>query len=105
MGPASIVKFRVAFVSRDIPDDARVADLSRWCVRFNETGLTPQLEGAGRSHGNLSFRIRPNDPFFVITASMLPSKQDIALWQLRHRVQVRSGTQDRMCGGGEESIE
>ncbi len=78
MNPASIVKFQVEFVSREVPDDDRLGQLRDWCVRFNRSGLTPQLEGAGRSLGNLSFRLRPNEPAFVITGSTLSSKQELA---------------------------
>jgi ribulose-5-phosphate 4-epimerase/fuculose-1-phosphate aldolase len=77
MGLASIVKFQVEFVSGEVPDDERISQLSGWCLRFNHSGLTPQLEGAGRSLGNLSFRLCPNDPAFVITASTLSSKQSL----------------------------
>ena len=54
MARASIVKFQVEFLSREIPADERVGRLSDWCLRFNHSGLTPQLDGAGRSLGNLS---------------------------------------------------
>ena len=77
MVPPSIVKFQVEFVSHDVPDDPRVAQLSGWCVRFNETGLTP-IHAEGRSLGNLSFRLRLGEPAFVITASTLPSKQSMS---------------------------
>jgi L-fuculose-phosphate aldolase len=77
MIPSSIVKFRVEFVSHDVSDDERVDHLRDWCVRFDHSGLTPPFEGVGRSLGNLSFRLRPNEPDFVITASTLMSKQDL----------------------------
>jgi L-fuculose-phosphate aldolase len=78
MSPPSIVKFKVEFLSRDVPADDRVGQLRDWCVRFNESGLTPQLDGTGPSLGNLSFRLRPNEPAFIITASALSSKQNLA---------------------------
>ena len=71
----SIVKFKVEFVSREIPQDDRVGELRDWCVRFSDEGLTPQFQGGGRSLGNLSFRIRAGEPAFVITGSTLSSKQ------------------------------
>jgi ribulose-5-phosphate 4-epimerase/fuculose-1-phosphate aldolase len=77
MVPPSIVKFRVEFLSHDAPDDERLGQLREWCVRFDHSGLTPPFEGVGRSLGNLSFRLRPDDPAFVITASTLMSKQDL----------------------------
>ena len=75
---ASIVKFEVEFVSRDVPDDDRVGQLRNWCVRFDQGGLTPKLGGTGRSLGNLSFRLQPDSPAFVITASTLSSKDELA---------------------------
>ncbi len=79
MTPPSIVKFKVEFLGHDVPDDPRVDTLRRWCERFNESGLTPLLDGAGRSLGNLSFRLRPGEPAFVITGSTLSTKQRMAL--------------------------
>jgi len=78
MSRPSIVKFKVEFVDRDVPVDPRVDQLRAWCVRFNELGLTPQLAGAGRSLGNLSFRLRPGEPAFVITGSTLSTKEALA---------------------------
>jgi L-fuculose-phosphate aldolase len=77
MVPPSIVKFRVEFLSHDPPDDERLGQLRQWCIRFDHSGLTPPFEGVGRSLGNLSFRLRPDDPAFVVTASTLMSKQDL----------------------------
>ncbi len=77
MRAPSIVKFKVEFVSRDVPDDDRVGQLRAWCVRFNQSGLTPKLEDTGRSLGNLSFRLQPDRPAFVITASTLSSKEEL----------------------------
>jgi ribulose-5-phosphate 4-epimerase/fuculose-1-phosphate aldolase len=78
MVPTSIVKFRVEFLSRGTPDDHRLGRLRDWCICFDQNGLTPPFEGVGRSLGNLSFRLQPNEPAFVITASTLMSKQDLA---------------------------
>jgi ribulose-5-phosphate 4-epimerase/fuculose-1-phosphate aldolase len=78
MAPPSIVKFKVEFVAHDVPHDARVDELRRWCERFNELGLTPMLAGAGRSLGNLSFRLRRREPAFVITGSTLSTKGALA---------------------------
>ena len=75
MNTASIVKFKVEFVSRDVPDDDRISRLSDWCVRFNQRGLTPKSQETGCSLGNLSFRLDAGSPAFVITASMLKSKE------------------------------
>jgi len=74
----SIVKFKVDFASRGPPADSRVALLRDWCVRFNQNGLTPRLNGAGRSLGNLSFRLAPGSAAFIITGSTLESKDILA---------------------------
>jgi ribulose-5-phosphate 4-epimerase/fuculose-1-phosphate aldolase len=74
----SIVKFKVEFHSAEPPQDGRVALLRDWCRRFNEKGLTPLFQGTGRSLGNLSFRISPNSPEFIITGSTLDSKKDLS---------------------------
>lgn len=76
--PPSIVKFKVEFIGRDVPTDPRVDRLRDWCVRFNELGLTPTLAGAGRSLGNLSFRLREDELAFVITGSTLSTKETMA---------------------------
>lgn len=74
----SIVKFKVEFIANEAPGDGRIGELSEWCFRFNECGLTPRLNGTGRSLGNLSFRIEPGQPDFVITGSTLDSKEKLA---------------------------
>ena len=78
MKPPSIVKFKVELVAPDVPGDERVDQLRRWCLRFNELGLTPQIPGQGRTQGNLSFRLRPGEPAFVITGSTLSTKGALA---------------------------
>ena len=102
MRPASIIKFQVEFISESVPDDDRVGQLRDWCVRFNESGLTPPFNGVGRSSGNLSFRLRPNEPAFVITGSTLSSKQSLApgdfvtvrLCDLEQKTVYAAGTRD-----------
>lgn len=74
---ASIVQFQVHFTARRAPDDVRLAELGEWCVRFNRAGLTPYFGGNGRSLGNLSFRLAPGRPAFVITGSALDSKEHL----------------------------
>ncbi|MDD5729237.1 MAG: class II aldolase/adducin family protein [Victivallales bacterium] len=73
----SIIKFRVAFISDNLPGDERIEKLSRWCLVFNREGLTPKLNGTGRSLGNLSFRYDPGKPVFIITGSTLDSKAEL----------------------------
>jgi ribulose-5-phosphate 4-epimerase/fuculose-1-phosphate aldolase len=78
MKPPSIVKFKVELISPDVPGDERVEELRRWCIRFNALGLTPEIPGQGRTQGNLSFRLRPDEPAFVITGSTLSTKGTLA---------------------------
>jgi L-fuculose-phosphate aldolase len=73
----SIVKFKVKFLSHELPQDERIKCLSGWCFRFNESGLTPRLNGTGRSLGNLSFRFGDGKPDFIITGSTLDSKEKL----------------------------
>lgn len=75
MKPFSIVKFQVEFLDEDFVADERLAELSEWCFRFNAHGLTPHFNGTGRSLGNLSYRIEPGKPEFIITGSSLDSKE------------------------------
>lgn len=78
MKVTSVVKFRVEFVSRETLVDERLRLLAEWCVRFDKSGLTPQREGTCRALGNLSFRLLPDSPAFMITASALSSKNGLA---------------------------
>lgn len=77
MKVTSIVKFTIEFESRDVPHDERISHLIRWCTRFNEVGLTPSSREGDRSLGNLSFRLHDDSPEFIITASMLTSKENL----------------------------
>jgi L-fuculose-phosphate aldolase len=66
------IRFNIAFVSHEIPRDARIDELKEWSERFQINGLTPEFEG--NYTGNLSFRSREG---FVITASGLKSKENL----------------------------
>jgi len=61
------VKFRTETLGIDVPNDPRIKELSFWCQIFDERGLAPPYEGG--SYGNLSFRLKPNSPSFIITAA------------------------------------
>ncbi len=44
-----------------------ISSLVTWCQIFNENGFTPPYNGG--SSGNLSIRIKPGEPKFIITSS------------------------------------
>lgn len=69
------VTFRTEFRERRAPHDERIAELTSWCIRFHERGLTPLYRGS--SLGNLSFRLREDENSFIITASELRVKDDL----------------------------
>jgi ribulose-5-phosphate 4-epimerase/fuculose-1-phosphate aldolase len=54
----SAKKFKIEFVSDDLPDEKEIKDLIQWCNQFSKNNLKP----------NLSFRIEDG---FVITANGL----------------------------------
>lgn len=93
MKPKSIVKFNVEFFSESFAYDERIEELSEWCFRFNENGLTPSFNGTGRSLGNLSFRIAPDRPCFIITGSTLDSKDQLEHYDF---VKVLDAASERM---------
>lgn len=63
------VKFRVEFLSRAVPADARLEELKAWCAEFHRRNFAPPY--GGFSQGNLSFRIRPGEDAFIITGSQV----------------------------------
>jgi len=65
----SAVKFKTQFVGKQIPDDVRIADLRRWAKVFHAKNLAPIINGV--SCGNFSFRVRPGENDFIITASQM----------------------------------
>lgn len=66
------VRFKVEYLSRELPKDGRIKELSYWCRKFHMQGLIPVIEG--KSVGNLSFRLRKGMSEFIITASGLEQK-------------------------------
>ena len=56
-------KFETVFISRELPDDTRTAEIMELGVKFHKMGLLPAEEGGHA--GNMSFR---NHKGFVITA-------------------------------------
>jgi L-fuculose-phosphate aldolase len=67
------IRFNTVFVSDRIPRDAKIVELKKWSETFQKSGLTPEVQG--NFTGNLSFRSKEG---FVITASGLKDKQDLA---------------------------
>ncbi|HNQ01313.1 MAG TPA: class II aldolase/adducin family protein [Syntrophales bacterium] len=70
------VKFRVEFVSRAVPADARLEELKAWCAEFHRRNFAPPY--GEFSQGNLSFRIRPGEDAFIITGSQVGWKDRLA---------------------------
>jgi L-fuculose-phosphate aldolase len=66
------IRFNTVFVSDRIPRDAKLGELKKWSKTFQESGLTPEVQG--NFTGNLSFRSKDG---FVITASGLKNKEDL----------------------------
>ena len=62
-----ITKFTTEFISNNIPNDFRIDTLRHYAALFAEYKLAPPYPGG--SHGNMSFRLTPDDPAFIITAS------------------------------------
>ena len=62
-----ITKFKTEFTSKISPKDFRVENLRHYAALFAEYELAPPYPGG--SHGNLSFRIAPEEESFIITAS------------------------------------
>lgn len=66
------IRFNTVFVSDRIPSDSKLGELKKWSKTFQESGLTPEVQG--NFTGNLSFRSKDG---FVITASGLKDKEDL----------------------------
>ena len=66
------IKYKVNFISRNIPEDARLEELKLWCRKFHEYNLAPPYPGG--SAGNLSFRLSPGQLPFIITGTAMGLK-------------------------------
>ena len=61
------IKFKTVFLKKAIPSDVRIEDLKYWISRFEFYDLCEPR--AGRSYGNMSFRVKPGENEFIITAA------------------------------------
>ncbi len=61
------VKYRTIIESADLPSDPRIEEIRKWCMVFHEKNLAPYYPGG--THGNMSFRLKPGEDSFVITAA------------------------------------
>lgn len=59
------VKFKTVALSRSCPTTPLAEELAGWCREFARLGLAPSHPSG--SYGNLSVRIRPGKPEFLIT--------------------------------------
>ena len=66
------IRFNTVLVSDKIPHETKLVELKKWSKTFQESGLTPEVQG--NFTGNLSFRSKEG---FIITASGLKDKQDL----------------------------
>ncbi|PVX24828.1 MAG: hypothetical protein CW691_06400 [Candidatus Bathyarchaeum sp.] len=66
------IRFDTVFASDNVPSDAKIGELKKWCEKFQKNGLTPEV--GGNYTGNLSFRSKEG---FVITASGLKNKENL----------------------------
>ena len=58
------IRFNTVFLSDKIPHETKIAELKEWSEIFQQSGLTPEIQG--NYTGNLSFRSKKG---FVVTAS------------------------------------
>ncbi len=61
------VKYKIIIGSETVPADERIDELRKWCRIFHDKGLAPYYPGG--THGNMSFRAKPGENTFVITAA------------------------------------
>lgn len=61
------VKYKTEYISEVVPADNRIDKLRKWCRIFHENDLAPYYPGG--THGNMSFRVKPGEDTFVITAA------------------------------------
>jgi ribulose-5-phosphate 4-epimerase/fuculose-1-phosphate aldolase len=66
------LKFKVNFISDEVPDEKGLEELKKWCNTFEKNNLLHISSGS--TLGNLSFRIEDG---FVITATSLKSKENL----------------------------
>lgn len=78
------VKFSIDFLQKVSPNlSPNLVKLIKWCQLFDHHKLAPPYPGG--SAGNLSFRIKPNNPDFIITGSRIGLKNNLSE---KHFVQV-----------------
>jgi ribulose-5-phosphate 4-epimerase/fuculose-1-phosphate aldolase len=61
------VKYRTIYESDIIPSDERITELRKWCKIFHDHDLAPYYPGG--THGNMSFRVKPENNAFIVTAA------------------------------------
>lgn len=61
------IKFKVEFISKQLPISSLLNELKNWCFTFGQSKLAPAHPSG--SAGNLSFRAEDNSDKFFITAS------------------------------------
>jgi len=66
------LKFKVNFISDEIPDEKELKELREWCNQFEKNNLL--RTSSSNTLGNMSFRIEDG---FIITATSLKSKENL----------------------------
>ena len=66
------LKFKVNFISDEIPDEKGLKELKEWCNQFEKDNLL--RTSSSNTLGNMSFRIEDG---FIITATSLKSKENL----------------------------
>ncbi|NOX71507.1 MAG: class II aldolase/adducin family protein [Candidatus Micrarchaeota archaeon] len=69
------VKFKTVFLKKEVQTDLRIEDLKYWISRFGFYDLCQPF--AGRSYGNMSFRLKPGSDEFIITSTQQGFREDI----------------------------
>ncbi len=70
------IKFNYESIGKTISETDLLPELKKWCLIFNENKLAPAYSGG--SSGNLSFRIKPSENRFIITASHTALRENMS---------------------------
>jgi len=70
------IKFNYKSIGKTISETNLLPELKKWCFIFKKYKLAPVYSGG--SSGNLSFRIKPDENRFMITASHTALKENMS---------------------------
>jgi len=69
------IKFNNIKISKSIPSHKQLCELKKWCAVFHDRNFAPPYPGG--SSGNLSIRVEPGKPEFIITGTATSLKEDM----------------------------